>query len=106
MDRLDPPPVSAIVSPNPEDGAAGEFPSVLGTDFWMLNLDNYTYSTSSSLGGSMTGLTAKFYSGNVYISTIKNFKAVQAAKQSGLTASRTANYRNKMPFAYLQVYTF
>jgi hypothetical protein len=68
--RLDPPPVSSIVSPNPEDGAASEFPSVLGTDFWMLNLDNYTYSTSSSLSGSMTGLTAKFFSGNVSLSAV------------------------------------
>jgi hypothetical protein len=68
--RLDPPPVSAVVSVNPEDGAAPEFPSVLGTDFWMLNLDNYTYSSSSSLSGSMTGLTAKFFSGNVSLSAI------------------------------------
>ena len=68
--RLDPPPVSSIVSPNPEDGAAGEFPSVLGTDFWMLNLDNYTYSTSASVGGSMTGLSAKFFSGNVSLSAV------------------------------------
>ena len=68
--RLDPPPVSAIVSPNPEDGAASEFPSVLGTDFWMLNLDNYMYNTSSSVSGSMTGLSAKFYSGNVSLSAV------------------------------------
>jgi hypothetical protein len=68
--RLDPPPVSAIVSPNPEDGAASEFPSVLGTDFWMLNLDNYSYNTSAAVSGSMTGLTAKFYSGNVSISAV------------------------------------
>ena len=68
--RLDPPPVSAIVSPNPEDSAASEFGEGLGNDFWMLNLDNYTYSTSSSLSGSMTGLTAKFYSGNVTLSAV------------------------------------
>jgi hypothetical protein len=68
--RLDPPPVSAIVSPNPEDGAASEFPSVLGTDFWMLNLDNYMYNTSSSVSGSMTGLSVKFYSGNVSLSAV------------------------------------
>jgi hypothetical protein len=68
--RLDPPPISSIVSPNPEDGTGSEFPSVLGTDFWMLNLDNYTYNTSSSLSGSMTGLTAKFFSGNVSLSAI------------------------------------
>jgi hypothetical protein len=36
----------------------------------MLNLDNYTYSTSTSLSGSMTGLTAKFYSGNVSLSAV------------------------------------
>jgi hypothetical protein len=68
--RLDPPPVSAIVSPNPEDGAASEFPSVLGTDFWMLNLDNYSYSTSASVSGSMTGLTAKFFSGDVSLNAV------------------------------------
>ena len=68
--RLDPPPVSSIVSVNPEDSAASEFPSVLGTDFWMLNLDNYTYNSSSSLSGSMTGLTAKFYSGNVSLNAV------------------------------------
>jgi hypothetical protein len=68
--RLDPPPVSAIVSVNPEDGTASEFPSVLGTDFWMLNLDNYTYNTSTFLSGSMTGLSAKFYSGNVSLSAV------------------------------------
>jgi hypothetical protein len=68
--RLDPPPVSSIVSVNPEDGAASEFPSVLGTDFWMLNLDNYNYNTSTFLSGSMTGLTAKFFSGNVSLNAV------------------------------------
>jgi hypothetical protein len=68
--RLDPPPVSAIVSPNPEDNAAGEFGEGLLNDFWMLNLDNYTYSNSASLGGSMTGLTARFFSGNVSLSAV------------------------------------
>jgi hypothetical protein len=68
--RLDPPPVSSIVSPNPEDNAAGEFGEGLGNDFWMLNLDNYTYSNSASLGGSMTGLTARFYSGNITLSAV------------------------------------
>ena len=36
--RLDPPPITSIVSPNPEDAAAAEFGAVLGTDVWMLNL--------------------------------------------------------------------
>ena len=68
--RLDPPPVSAVVSPNPEDAAASEFPSVVGADLWMLNLDNYQYKTSSSLSGSMTGLTATTYSGDVSVSAV------------------------------------
>ena len=66
--RLDPPPISAVVSVNPEDATAAEFGSVLGTDVWMLNLDTYQYKDSRSVGGSMTSLTAKTYSGNVSFS--------------------------------------
>jgi len=66
--RLDPPPISSVVSPNPEDAAASEFGSVLGTDVWMLNLDTYQYRDSRSVGGSMTALTATTYSGNVSFS--------------------------------------
>jgi len=68
--RLDPPPVSAVVSPNPEDSASAEFPAVLGTDIWMLNLDDYRYKTSSDLSGSMTGLTATTFSNNVSLSAV------------------------------------
>jgi hypothetical protein len=68
--RLDPPPISAVVSPNPEDAEAVEFGSVLGTDVWMLNLDTYQYKDSRSVGGSMTALTAKTYSGNVSFSAV------------------------------------
>ena len=68
--RLDPPPISAVVSVNPEDATAAEFGSVLGTDVWMLNLDTYQYKDSRSVGGSMTSLTAKTYSGNVSFSAV------------------------------------
>ena len=68
--RLDPPPISSVVSPNPEDAAAAEFGSVLGTDVWMLNLDTYQYRDSRSVGGSMTALTATTYSDNVSISAV------------------------------------
>jgi hypothetical protein len=68
--RLDPPPISSVVSPNPEDAAAAEFGSVLGTDVWMLNLDTYQYRDSRSVGGSMTALTATTYSGNVSFSAV------------------------------------
>jgi hypothetical protein len=59
--RIDPPPISSIVSPNPEDSAASEFGSALGTDVWMLNLDTYKYTTSSAVSGSMTSTTATTY---------------------------------------------
>jgi hypothetical protein len=68
--RLDPPPISAVVSPNPEDATASEFGAVLGTDMWMLSLDTYRYKDSKSVGGSMTALTAKTYSGNVSFSAV------------------------------------
>jgi len=68
--RTDPPPASAIVSPNPEDGLLGEASDEVGADFWMLNWDNYTY-VRSQAAGSMTlpqGSTAQVFSGNVSIS--------------------------------------
>jgi hypothetical protein len=68
--RLDPPPISAVVSVNPEDAEAAEFGSVLGADVWMLNLDTYQYKDSRSVGGSMTALTAKTYSDNVSFSAV------------------------------------
>ena len=65
--RLDPPPISSIVSPNPEDTSATEFGNELGADVWMLNLDSYKYILSKSVG-SMTSNDASLYSGNIVIS--------------------------------------
>ena len=52
--RSDPPPASAILSPNPLDSA--QSPTMaLGTDIWMMNLDNYIYDSSKSISaGSMS----------------------------------------------------
>jgi hypothetical protein len=83
--RLDPPPISAVVSPNPEDGSGSEFPSFLGTDLWMLNLDDYRYKTSSDLSGSMTGLTATTFSGNV------SFSAVPSETSAVVTVTKRAD---------------
>jgi hypothetical protein len=80
--RLDPPPISSIVSPNPEDAAASEFGSFLGTDVWMLNLDTYQYRDSKSIGGSMTALTATTYSGNI------SFSAVASETGAAVTIKR------------------
>jgi hypothetical protein len=83
--RLDPPPISAVVSVNPEDAEAGEFGAVLGTDVWMLNLDTYQYKDSRSVGGSMTALTAKTYSGNV------SFSAVPSDTSAVVTITKKAD---------------
>jgi hypothetical protein len=68
--RTDPPPASAIVSPNPEDSLLGDISSAVGADVWMLNWDSYTYQRSRA-SGSMTlpqGNTATVSSGNISIS--------------------------------------
>jgi len=65
--RTDPPPASAIVSPNPEDQLAGEFSTAVGSDIWMLNWDNYTYQRSRAQGSMSLpqGSTATVFSGNI-----------------------------------------
>ncbi len=68
--RTDPPSPNFIDSPNPEDRFGIEPGSGVATDYWMLNLDNYTYSAAGRASGSMT-LTANksisFYSGAVTV---------------------------------------
>ena len=83
--RLDPPPISSVVSVNPEDSTASEFGSVLGTDLWMLNLDTYKYTTSTNVSGSMTGTTATTYSGNV------SFSAVATETSAVVTITKKAD---------------
>ena len=82
--RLDPPPASAVISPNIEDEES-EFNSFLGTDVWMLNLDSYRYRDSRSTGGSMTGLTATTYNGKI------SFSAVPSETGAVVTIKRTAD---------------
>jgi hypothetical protein len=67
--RTDPPPISAVVSPNPEDSLSPEFDEDVTADIWMLSWDNYTY-VRSRANGSMTlpvGKTATVFSGNISI---------------------------------------
>jgi hypothetical protein len=47
--RTDPPPGAAVVSPNPAD-AIQNVSTAVGTDIWMMNLDNYSYSNSQAAG--------------------------------------------------------
>ena len=82
--RLDPPPVSSLVSPNPEDLSQSEFSQSLGIDVWMVNLDSYTYVLGKT-SGSLTNTTAKTYSGNISIS------AVASADGAEVTINRIAD---------------
>jgi hypothetical protein len=52
---------------------------------WMLNLDTYQYKDSRSVGGSMSALTAKTYSGNV------SFSAVPSDTAAVVTITRKAD---------------
>lgn len=47
--RTDPPPSAAVVSPNPAD-TLQSLSMAIGTDIWMMNLDNYSYSNSQPSG--------------------------------------------------------
>lgn len=67
--RSDPPSVAAIVSPNPEDQLGAEPVSSVTLDIWMLNLDDYRFS-SGRASGSMTlqsSSSVQLASGNVNI---------------------------------------
>lgn len=71
--RTDPPSPSFIDSPNPEDRLGFEPGLGVGTDYWMLNLDNYTYSAAGRASGSMTLTPNKsmtFYSGALTIEAL------------------------------------
>ena len=83
--RIDPPPISSIVSPNPEDSVGDEFGKGLGNDIWMLNLDTFRYTNSNLYGGSMTSLTATTHSGNI------SFGAVASQTGAVVTITRQAD---------------
>jgi hypothetical protein len=71
--RTDPPSPSFIDSPNPEDRFGTEPGPGVATDYWMLNLDNYTYSAAGRAAGSMTltpNKSTSFYSGAVSLEVI------------------------------------
>lgn len=68
--RTDPPPISFVESPNPEDEFGASSGQGVTTDIWMLNLDNYNYSSTGRATGSMTmptGSSLTFFSGKVSI---------------------------------------
>lgn len=92
--RTDPPPVSAIESPNPADVSASEFTSAVTSDVWMLNWDDYKYSVSpTGASGSMTlpvGKTATVFSGNISISARSTLDPATVTVTINRKADRTA----------------
>jgi hypothetical protein len=68
--RSDPPPSSAIISPNPEDASAPDPSMAVTTDYWMLNWNDYRYVRSQATGSMVlpTGSIATTFSGAVSIS--------------------------------------
>ena len=70
--RTDTPPASSVISPNPTD--AVEAPTqAIASDVWLMNLDSFRYSSSSSVSGSPTlpfGKTFLDASGTVSISAV------------------------------------
>lgn len=86
--RTDPPPSSAIISPNPEDARNGFVGAGITTDMWMLNLDNFTY-LNGRVTGSMTLPTGRSFinfSGNLNISV-----SLLDARSAQVTISRKAD---------------
>lgn len=72
--RTDPPPMTSVVSPNPEDAFGNGFGAGVGTDLWMLNLDSYQYSNGRASGSPTLPVakSAKLHSGNIVISASPN----------------------------------
>ena len=93
--RTDPPPISAIISPNPEDSLQQEFGQGVGSDIWMLNFDDYTY-VRSKASGSMTlpqGKTAQLFSGEISI------VAAASSSEDSVKVSITRRADTKAPGA-------
>lgn len=66
--RTDPPPSSAIESPNPEDRLDQGANPGIGTDIWMMNFDDYLYSMTGRATGSMSltlGKSGSIAGGNI-----------------------------------------
>ena len=105
--RTDPPPLSSIVSPNPEDTNGIGFGNGVLADIWMLNLDNYTYFRSQSIGSMSLpiGRTIQFHSGNISITTAimtnENNVRVTINRKSDVTPPPTPELSDISTWKYL-----
>ncbi len=88
--RSDPPPANFVESPNPIDSVQDTPGQGVASDIWMLNLDNYTYSSTGRASGSMTLSETKsfsLFSNNITIS----FSPSKDANSVELNISRKAD---------------
>lgn len=73
--RTDPPPASAIESPNPDDRLEVPVNPGVGTDIWMMNFDDYAYSMAGRSSGSMSltlGKPGSISGGNITITATQS----------------------------------
>jgi hypothetical protein len=86
--RTDPPPSSAIESPNPEDRLEQPINPGIGTDIWMMNFDDYQYSMAGRTSGSMSlslGKPGALAGGNITLT------ATQSANEKSVRVSIKRN---------------
>lgn len=86
--RTDPPPPSAVISPNTEDSYGSDSNISVSSDMWLVNLDNFNYANSRS-GGSMTlpsGKSFTVFSGNVTL----EINAISVNQESATVTVRRA----------------
>ena len=86
--RTDPPPFSAIESPNPEDRLEQPINPGIGTDIWMMNFDDYQYSMTGRASGSMSlslGKPGALAGGNITLT------ATQSANEKSVRVSIKRN---------------
>jgi hypothetical protein len=100
--RTDPPPASAVVSPNIEDSYGSESNLGVSSDMWLVNLDNFNYSNSRS-SGSMTltwGKSFTVFSGNVTIEV----NSIASNQDSATVTIRRAADLNAPPKPSLAIF--
>jgi hypothetical protein len=90
--RTDPPPASSVLSPNLYDSTQDPTEAI-GTDIWMLNLDNFSYSNSRATGSMSleNGKSTSFFSGNISIrvsATSDSSASVVITRKDGLVLKK------------------
>jgi hypothetical protein len=100
--RTDPPPASAVISPNTEDSYGSDSNLSVSSDMWLVNLDNFNYANSRS-DGSMTlpsGKSFTVFSGNVTL----EINAISVNQESAIVTVKRAADVSAPPTPILSVF--